>query len=103
MMTFASTRCLGSTVSLLCTIWGRALEALALLMFVKGKNTAFNPSINIIEFAETWTDKKWVWYGPDWKECPARKALCYYLQSAQFSAKFKIIRAEFHINQLGYN
>ena len=63
MMTFASTRCLDSAVSLLCTIWGRALEALALLMFVKGKNTAFNQSINIIEFAETWTDKKWVWYG----------------------------------------
>ena len=43
---------------------------------------------------------------PDWKECPARriypsrKALCCYLQSAQFSAKFKIIRAEFHVNQL---
>ena len=42
MMTFASTRCPGSAVSLLCTVWGRALEALALLMLVKGKNTAFN-------------------------------------------------------------
>ena len=58
MMTFASTRCLGSAVRLLCTVWGRALEALALLMFVKGKNTAFNQSINIIEFVEKWTDKK---------------------------------------------
>ena len=28
------------------------------------------------------------------------KALCYCLQSAQFSAKFEIIRAEFHVNQL---
>ena len=27
-------------------------------MFVKVKNTAFNQSINIIEFAEKWTDKK---------------------------------------------
>ena len=47
MMTFASTtgRCLGSAVSLLCTVWGRALEALAHLMFVKGKNTAFNQSM----------------------------------------------------------
>ena len=27
-------------------------------MFVKGKHTAFNQSINIIEFAETWTNKK---------------------------------------------
>ena len=44
-MTFASTRCPGSAVSLLCTVWGRALEALALLMFVKGKNTAFNQSM----------------------------------------------------------
>ena len=52
MMTFASTRCLGRAVSLLCMVWGRALEALALLMFVKDKNTAFNQSINIIEFAE---------------------------------------------------
>ena len=52
MMTFASTRCLGSAVSLLCRVWGTALEALALLMFVKGKNTAFNQSINIIEFTE---------------------------------------------------
>ena len=58
MMTFASTRCQISAVNLLCTVWGRALEALALLMFVKGKNTAFNQSINIIEFAEKWTDKK---------------------------------------------
>ena len=45
MMTVASTRCLGSAVSLLCTVWGRALEALALLMLVKGKNTAFNQSM----------------------------------------------------------
>ena len=56
MMTFASTtgRCPGSavSVSLPCTIWGRALEALALVMFVKGKNTAFHQSINIIEFTE---------------------------------------------------
>ena len=52
MMTFASTRCLGSAVSLLCRVWGTALEALALLMFVKGKNTAFNQSINFIEFTE---------------------------------------------------
>ena len=52
MMTFASTRCPGSAVSLSCTVWGRALEAIALLMFVKGKNTAFNQSINIIEFTE---------------------------------------------------
>ena len=43
---------------------------------------------------------------PDWKECsarriyPPRKALCYCLQSAQFSAKFEIIRAEFHVKQL---
>ena len=44
-MTFASTRRPGSAVSLLCTVWGRALEALALLMFVKGKNTAFNQSM----------------------------------------------------------
>ena len=58
MMTFASTRCLGSAVSLLCKVWGRALKALALLMFVKGKNTAFNQLINIIEFAEKWTDIK---------------------------------------------
>ena len=58
MMTFASTRCLDSAVSLLWTVWGRALKALALVMFVKGKNTAFNQSINIIEFAEKWTDKK---------------------------------------------
>ena len=58
MMIFASTRCSSSAVSLLCMVWGRALEALALLMFVKDKNTAFNQSINIIEFAETWTDKK---------------------------------------------
>ena len=58
MMTFASTRCPGSAVNLLCTVWGRALEALALLMFVKGKNTAFNQSINIIEFAEKLTYKK---------------------------------------------
>ena len=58
MMTFASTRCSSSAVSLLCMVWGRALEALAFLMFVKGKHTAFNQSINIIEFAETWTDKK---------------------------------------------
>ena len=57
-MTFASTKCPGSAVSFLCTVWGRALEALAFSMFVKGKNTAFNQSINIIEFAE-----KWVWYG----------------------------------------
>ena len=57
-MTVASTRCLGSAVSLLCMVWGTALEALAFLMFVKGKNTAFNQSINIIEFAEKWTDKK---------------------------------------------
>ena len=39
-------------------VWGTALEALALLMFVKDKNTAFNQSINIIEFASKWTDKK---------------------------------------------
>ena len=45
MMTFASTRCPGNAVSLLCTVWGRALEALALLMFAKGKNTAFNQSM----------------------------------------------------------
>ena len=57
-MTFASTRCPGSAVSLPCTIWGRALKALALSMFVKGKNTAFNQSINIIEFAEKWTGIK---------------------------------------------
>ena len=58
MMIFASTRCSSSAVSLLYMVWGRALEALALLMLVKDKNTAFNQSINIIEFAETWTDKK---------------------------------------------
>ena len=52
MMTLALTRCLGSAVSLPCTVWGRALEALAFSMFAKGKNTAFNQSINIIEFAE---------------------------------------------------
>ena len=52
MMTFASTKCLGRAVSLPCMVWGRALEALALLMFVKDKNTEFNQSINIIEFAE---------------------------------------------------
>ena len=57
-MTFASTRCPGSAVSLPCTIWGRAVKALALSMFVKGKNAAFNQSINIIEFAEKWTGIK---------------------------------------------
>ena len=58
MLTFASTRCPGSAVSLPCTVWGRALEALALLMFVKGKNTAFNQLINIKEFTEKWTGIK---------------------------------------------
>ena len=54
MMTVASTtgRCPGSAVSLPSTVWGKALEALALLMFVKGNHTAFNQSINIIEFTE---------------------------------------------------
>ena len=58
MMTFAPIRCPGSAVNLPCTVWGRALEALALSMFVKGKNTALNQSINIIEFAEKWTGIK---------------------------------------------
>ena len=62
MMTSASTRCPGSAVSLLCMAWGRALVALALLMFVKG-NTAFIQSTKIIKFTEKWTDKKWIWYG----------------------------------------